>query len=159
MTDLSVADTWRRDDGFEVSTDKTRIDFEVVHGFLSRIYWAENMPREVMARAIEGSICFSVFDPAGAQVGFGRVITDRATFAWLSDIFVLESYRGRGLAKWMVRLMQDHPDLQGLRRWLLGTRDAQELYRSFGFKEVAAGNLMAKAGLPDGRYLNPKVSS
>lgn len=90
---------WRRDDGFEVSTDKARIDLDVVHGFLSRIYWAENIPRDVMARAIDGAMCFSIFDPAGLQVGFGRVITDRATFAWLSDVFVLESHRGRGLGK------------------------------------------------------------
>ncbi len=146
---------WRRDDGFEVSTDKARIDLDVVHGFLCRIYWAENIPRDVMGRAIDGAMCFSIFDPAGLQVGFGRVITDRATFAWLSDVFVLESHRGRGLGKWMVGLMLDHPDLQGLRRWLLGTRDAQELYRAFGFKDVGAGNLMSRAGLPNGRYAKP----
>ena len=152
-----TAGTWRREDGFEVSTDKARIDLEVVHGFLGRIYWAENIPREVMARAIDGAMCFSIFDPVGAQVGFGRVITDRATFAWLSDIFVVENHRGRGLAKWMVGLMLEHPDLQGLRRWLLGTRDAQELYRSFGFNEVPTGNLMSRSGLPDGRYPVPKT--
>ena len=152
-----TAGTWRSEDGFEVSTDKARIDLEVVHGFLGRIYWAENIPREVMARAIDGAMCFSIFDPAGAQVGFGRVITDRATFAWLSDIFVVENHRGRGLAKWMVGLMLEHPDLQGLRRWLLGTRDAQELYRSFGFNEVPTGNLMSRSGLPDGRYPVPKT--
>ena len=152
-----TTDTWRRDDGFEASVDKSRIDLEVVHGFLRQIYWAENIPREVMERAIAGAMCFSVFDPSGAQVGFGRVVTDRATFAWLSDVFVLESHRGRGLAKWMVRLMLGHPELQGLRRWLLGTRDAQELYRSFGFSEVPAGNLMGRGGLPDGRYARPKA--
>ena len=147
-----MTETWRRADGYEISTDKARIDLDVVHGFLTRVYWSENVPREVVCRSISGAFCFSVFDPAGAQVGFGRVITDFATFAYLSDIFVLEAHRGKGLAKWMVGLMLDHPQLQGLRRWLLGTRDAQALYKLFGFEDVPAGRMMGRPGLPEGRY-------
>ena len=147
-----MTETWRRADGYEISTDKGRIDLDVVHGFLTRIYWSENVPRDVVSRSISGAFCFSVFDPAGAQAGFGRVITDFATFAYLSDIFVLEAHRGKGLATWMVGLMLDHPQLQGLRRWLLGTRDAQALYSQFGFEDVPAGRLMGRRGLPDGGY-------
>jgi len=147
-----MTETWRRADGYEVSTDKGRIDLDVVHGFLTRVYWSENVPRDVVSRSISGAFCFSVFDPSGAQVGFGRVITDFATFAYLSDIFVLEAHRGKGLARWMVGLMLDHPQLQGLRRWLLGTRDAQALYRRFGFEDMPAGRLMGRRGLPEAGY-------
>ena len=147
-----MTETWRRADGYEVSTDKVRIDLDIVHGFLESAYWSENVPRDVVARSIAGAFCFGVFDPAGAQVGFGRVITDFATFAYLSDIFVLETHRGKGLARWMVGLMLDHRELQGLRRWLLGTRDAQALYARFGFEDVPAGRMMGRRGLPEGRY-------
>ena len=147
-----MTDTWRRADGYEISTDKARIDLGVVHGYLRAIYWSKDVPLDIVRRSIDGSICFSVFDPAGAQVGFGRVITDAATCAYLSDVFVLEAHRGKGLAKWMVGLMLEHPDLQGLRRWLLGTRDAQSLYRQFGFEAVPAGKMMERSGLPEGRY-------
>ena len=147
-----MTDTWRRADGYVISTDKARIDLDLVHGFLKAAYWSENVPLDVVRRSIAGSFCFSAFDPDGAQAGFGRVITDFATFAYLSDISVLEAYRGKGLAKWMVTLMLDHPDLQGLRRWMLGTRDAQALYRGFGFEDLPAGRMMGRRGLPEGRY-------
>src|SRR5436190_21298615 len=123
-----MTDSWRRADGYEISTDKARIDVDFVHGFLKAAYWSENVPRAVVDKSIAGSFCFSAFDPAGAQIGFGRVISDFATMAYLSDIFVLETHRGKGVGKWMVKLMLDHPDLQGLRRWLLGTRDAHAMY-------------------------------
>jgi GNAT superfamily N-acetyltransferase len=126
---------WRRD-AFSISTDPGRLDRAVIHGFLSESYWAKGIPREVVDRSIEGALCFGVYD-GDAQVGFARVITDRATFAYLADVFVLESHRGRGLAVWLMEVLLAHPDLRNLRRWILMTRDAQELYRKFGFREIA----------------------
>ncbi|MEI6245545.1 MAG: GNAT family N-acetyltransferase [Acidobacteriota bacterium] len=116
-----------------VTTDPSRIDFDVVHGFLSHSYWAENIPRETMAKAIEHSTCFSLFK-GDEQIGFARVITDRATFAYLADVFVLEAHRGAGVGVWFMSVLFAHPDLQGLRRFQLATRDAHGLYRKFGFE-------------------------
>jgi len=126
---------WRRD-GYTISTDRGRLDRAAIHGFLSGSYWATGIPREVVDRSIEGALCFGIYD-GDAQVGFARVITDRATFAYLADVFVVESHRGRGLAVWLMKVVMAHPDLQDLRRWILMTRDAQELYRKFGFREIA----------------------
>jgi GNAT superfamily N-acetyltransferase len=124
-------------DGFLVSTDKTKLDIGVIHGFLSRSYWARNIPISVVERSIENSLCFGVYD-GRKQVGFARVITDHATFAYLADVFILEEYRGRGLSRWMLDCIMSHPDLQGLRRWLLATRDAQGLYHKVGFGPLNA---------------------
>jgi GNAT superfamily N-acetyltransferase len=126
---------WTRN-GLSISTDPSRLDRSLIHEFLGRSYWAAGIPREVVDRSIEGAMCFGVFD-GGSQVGFARVITDRATFAYLADVFVLESHRGRGLATWLMEVIKGHPDLQGLRRWILMTRDAHGLYRKFGFREIA----------------------
>lgn len=115
-----------------VSTDRSRIDLDMVHGFLRDSYWAAGMPRELLRRAIEHSLAFGVYDGA-KQVGFGRVITDCATYAYLSDVFIVEAYRGRGLSKWMMECILAHPDLQGLRRFSLFTRDASGLYEQYGF--------------------------
>jgi GNAT superfamily N-acetyltransferase len=131
----------RRRGAFTVSTDPARLDLDVVHGYLTRSYWAEGVPRDVVARSIAGALCFGLYDgrePLGAQVGFARVITDRATYAYLADVFVLESHRGQGLGVWMMECVMTHPSLQGLRRWSLVTRDAHELYRRFGFTALAA---------------------
>ena len=122
---------WRRD-GFTISTDPARIDLDVVHSFLAGSYWAEGIPREVVLRSIEQAICFGLYHE-GRQIGFARVITDRATFAYLGDVFVLEAFRGRGLARWLLEVIHAHPELQGLRWWLLATRDAHELYRKAGY--------------------------
>ncbi|HWQ35949.1 MAG TPA: GNAT family N-acetyltransferase [Blastocatellia bacterium] len=119
-----------------ISTDKTRLDLAVIHGFLSRSYWAEGVPVEIIRRAIEHSLCFGVYDGA-QQVGFARVISDYATFAYLADVFILEAWRGRGLSKRLMREIMNHPDLQGLRRFALVTKDAHGLYRQFGFTEPA----------------------
>lgn len=127
---------WERE-GFTVDTDPARVDLDVVHGFLATSYWAEGIPRDVVARSLEGSLNFGVYGEGGAQVGFARAVTDRATFAYLADVFVLETWRGRGLSKWLVECVVAHPDLQGLRRWVLLTRDAHELYRRYGFTGVA----------------------
>lgn len=127
----------RRRGAFTVSTDPARLDLGVVHRYLAGSYWAEGIPRDVVARSIEGSLCFGLYEdmPAGtaALVGFARAITDRATYAYLADVFVLESHRGRGLGVWLMEGVMSHPDLQGLRRWSLVTRDAHALYRRFGF--------------------------
>ena len=119
-------------DGCLISTDPTRLNLDVVHGFLSRAYWSKNIPRSIVERAVRNSLCFGVY-AGGQQVGFARVITDRATFAYIADVFILETHRGRGFSKFMMRAIKAHPDLQGLRRWSLATRDAHGLYSQFGF--------------------------
>jgi GNAT superfamily N-acetyltransferase len=121
---------------YVVSTDKRRIDVKSVHEFLASTYWSPEIPESVLRRAIAGSICFGIYR-GREQVGFARVITDAATFAYLSDVFVLEAHRGRGLAAWMMEFIMAHPSLQGLRRFSLSTRDAHALYRQFGFETVA----------------------
>jgi 5'-phosphate synthase pdxT subunit len=119
-------------DGVEIDTDPARLDLDVIHGFLAESYWARGIPRAVVERSLRGSLCFGVYHH-GKQVGFARVVSDRATFAYLADVFIVESHRGRGLAQRMMARIRAHPELQGLRRWLLGTRDAHGLYRQFGF--------------------------
>lgn len=125
------------DSGYEISTDAERLDIDAIHYFLAEeSYWARGMPRHTLERAIESSLCFGVYR-GGEQVGFARVVTDKATFALLSDLFILEGHRGRGLSKALMRRIVDHDDLQGLRRMLLLTSDAHELYRQFGFEELS----------------------
>lgn len=126
---------WQRD-GFTVSCDPGRIDEAVVANFLGGSYWAAGIPAETVRRSIAGSLCFALLDGA-RQVGFARAISDRATVAYLADVFVLPEYRGRGLGKWLVECVLAHPELQGLRRWVLVTRDAHELYRRYGFQPLA----------------------
>ena len=122
--------------GYTISDERARLDFDVIHGFLSgESYWARGRSRERVERAVEHSLPFGVYAADGRQVGFARVVTDRATFAWLADVFVVTEERGRGLSKWLVECVLAHPELQNLRRWLLATRDAQELYRRYGFAE------------------------
>ena len=116
-----------------VSTDPARLDMEVIYGFLSRVYWSEGIPRDTLERALRNSLCFGVYVNE-AEVGFARAITDRATFAYLADVFILETHRGRGLSKLLMEAIMAHPDLQGLRRFSLSTRDAHGLYRQFGFE-------------------------
>ena len=126
---------WRRD-GYLISTDASMLDLEVVHGYLSRSYWAAGVPEDVVRRSVENSLCFGVYR-GEEQAGFARVVTDRATFAYLADVFVLEEHRGQGIGKWLVEVILSHPDLQGLRRWMLATRDAHDLYRRYAFTELA----------------------
>ena len=118
---------------FLCSTDPARLDLEVIHGFLTNSYWAKGISREIVARSIEHSLCFGVYDGSGAQVSFARVISDFATYAYVADVFVLESHRGSGLGKLLMESIVKHPELQGLRRWNLTTRDAHTLYGQFGF--------------------------
>ena len=120
---------------YSISTDSALLDRPLIHAFLSGSYWAGGIPRETVDRSIEGALCFGVYEGA-SQVGFARVITDRATFAYLADVFVLESHRGQGLAVWLMEAIRSHPDLQGLRRWILMTRDAHGLYEQSGFRTI-----------------------
>lgn len=123
-------------DAFALSTDKSKLNIPRIHDYLSqRSYWAQGRPLEVVRRSIEHSLCFGVYHGA-EQVGFARVVTDYATFAWLCDVFILETARGHGLGKWLIESVIAHPDLQGLRRFILATRDAHELYRRCGGFEV-----------------------
>lgn len=117
---------------FTVSTDQARLDLEVIHNFLAQSYWAEGIPREIVERSVKNSLCFGLYENT-QQVGFARLITDRATFAYLADVFILESHRKRGLSKFLMECVVKHPELQNLRRWMLATRDAHGLYAKFGF--------------------------
>lgn len=130
-----MAEEWQKGE-FLISTDRSRLDVAMIHDFLSRrSYWARGRELEVVKRGIENSLNFGVYRQ-DQQIGFARVVTDYATFAWLADVFVLEEHRGRGLGKWLVEVILSHPQLQGFRRWALATRDAHELYRNFGFHEL-----------------------
>ena len=126
-------------DHFTITTDKEKFDIDLIHSFLTQSYWAEGISKEIVQRSIDGALCFAVVDndnadlPAGRQVGFARMITDKATFAYLADVFIIEEYRGLGLSKWLMEVIMSHPDLQGLRRMMLATRDAHSLYKKFGF--------------------------
>ena len=135
MIGYPVIETQR--DGYVISTNKTRLDVSAIHAYLTRSYWSPGIPRAVVEKAIAGSLCFGLFSRQGNQVGFARAITDGATFAYLADVYVLEEHRGKGLGKWIVETILAHPSLQGLRRILLATRDAHELYAQFGFEPLA----------------------
>ena len=132
---------------YEISNDPGRLDLDRVHRFLStEAYWSPGVSREVVERSIANSLPFGVYsEETGEQVGFARVVTDYATFAWIADVYIEAAHRGHGLGKRLVAEILEHPDLQGLRRWLLGTADAHELYRRFGFDEVdnSSGRFMA----------------
>lgn len=117
---------------FKITTEKAKFDIEFIHSFLTRSYWAEGISKEVIERSIEGALCFGLFE-SDKQIGFARMITDKATFAYLADVFIIEEYRGRGLSKWLMEVIMSHPSLQGLRRMMLATKDAHGLYEKFGF--------------------------
>jgi GNAT superfamily N-acetyltransferase len=133
---------------FQISTDPARIDLRAVHEFLTNSYWARGIPLETVQRSIENSLCFGIYH-GDRQIGFARVITDRATFAYLADVFVLPDYRGRGLSKWLMECIIAHPDLQGLRRWMLATQDAHELYAQYGFSSLKAPERWMEIHRPD----------
>jgi GNAT superfamily N-acetyltransferase len=125
---------WTRGD-YTISTDKARLDLDVIHSFLDTSYWAAGRSVATIRRSIENSIPFGLHK-GDQQVGFARVITDYATFAWIADVFILEPFRGQGLSKWLMEVILAHPELQGFRRWVLATKDAHELYRKFGFNPL-----------------------
>ncbi len=125
-----------QNEDYTISTDVTSFDIEMIHRYLSEeSYWAKNIPIELVRKSIQNALCFGVF-LFGKQVGFARVITDKASFAYLGDVFILPEHRGRGLSKWLMTTIHAHPDLQGLRRWLLFTSDAHGLYSQFGWQPV-----------------------
>ncbi len=123
-------------DQFTISTDPERLDVDAITDMLTRAYWAKGRTRDVIARYLQHSLTFGVYD-GEHQIGLARVVSDYTTFAWLCDVFIHEDYRGRGLSKWLMETIHSHPDLQGLRRWLLATRDAHGLYKQFGWTPIA----------------------
>lgn len=127
-----MAESWERD-GYVISTDRSRLNIDLIHDFLSNTtYWAVGRKRDVVERSIDNSLAFGVYK-GNDQVGFARVVTDYATFAWIADVFVLPEHRGQGLSKWLMDVMLSHSQLQGFRRWVLATKDAHALYERFGF--------------------------
>ena len=127
-----MAETWERD-GYVISTDRSRFNIDLIHDFLSKTsYWAIDRARDVVERSIDNSLSFGVYK-GNDQVGFARVVTDYATFAWIADVFVLPEHRGQGLSKWLMDVMLSHTQLQGFRRWVLATKDAHGLYERYGF--------------------------
>ncbi|MGV7219256.1 GNAT family N-acetyltransferase [Bradyrhizobium sp. UFLA05-112] len=134
---------------YEISTDPHRLNVDVIYKFLAEdSYWARGIPRSVVERAIENSLCFGVYHRA-EQVGFARVVTDKSTFALLADVFILETHRGKGLSKWLMRYVVGHDNLQGLRRLLLVTRDAHGLYSQFGFEPLGSPSRFMEVLRPD----------
>jgi len=123
--------------GYSFATGFDRMDFEAVHACLTRSFWSPGVSRALVERAASNSMCFGLFHERDGQVGYARVVSDKVTFAYLADVFVLESHRGKGLSKWLVQAILAEPDLQGLRRFLLATRDAHGLYAQFGFTPIA----------------------
>jgi GNAT superfamily N-acetyltransferase len=145
-------------DEYIISTDKTKLQFDVIYSFLSTSYWSPNIPLETVKRAAEHSLTFGIFKyslPIGegwggvSQVGYARIISDFATFAYLADVFVLESERGKGISKWLMECITQLPDLQGLRRWMLATRDAHGLYAQFGFTPLDNPEIMMQIARPN----------
>jgi GNAT superfamily N-acetyltransferase len=133
---------------YEIDTDPARLQLDLVHTTVAKTYWAEGIPRETLERAIANSLCVGAYHE-GAQVGFARVVTDRATFAYLADVFVLPAHQGKGLAKAMVGRLHAHPELQGLRRWLLATRDAHDVYAALGWQPLTDASVFMQRHDPD----------
>src|SRR5574341_648866 len=119
-------------DNFTISTDLARLDIDAIAEMLTRAYWAQGRTREMIARYVQHSLMFGLYE-GDKQIGLARVVSDYTTFAWLCDVFIHEDYRGHGLGKWLMQTVHSHPDLQGLRRWILATRDAHGLYEQFGW--------------------------
>lgn len=139
---------WQKDE-FMISTDSRRLDIPYIHAWLSeRSYWAEDIPLATVSASVAGSLCFGVYH-GEKQVGFARVVTDKATFGYLADVFIDENYRGRGLSKWMVGTILSHPELQGFRRWMLGTLDAHGLYAQYGFRPIEEPGRLMQIYYPD----------
>lgn len=127
----------KRNGEYLVSSDPEKLDLKFVHQWLAtESYWSKNIPIEVVQRLVEHSLCFGVYHESGRQVGFGRVVTDYSTFAWLTDVFIIDAYRGQGLSVLLMEVILDHPELRILRRWLLGTDHAHGLYHKYGFENL-----------------------
>lgn len=125
------------------------MNIDCIHEFISDSYWAKGIPKELLRKAIENSLCFGVFSDSNKQVAFARMITDKSTFAYLADVFVLDGHRGKGLSKWLMQTILGHADLQNLRRMVLATRDAHGLYEQFGFSKLANPTIFMELWKPD----------
>ena len=135
--------------GYKISSETSDMDISVIHQYISRSYWASNIPLSTMKKAVENSLCFGVFTDSGEQIAFARLITDSATFAYLADVFVLEKHRGKGISKWLMECIVKHPDLQGLRRMALATSDAHGLYKQFGFTPLKSPDTFMELHQPN----------
>lgn len=136
-------------DEYQIRTGIDAMDRRVIYEYISQSYWAQGISPEILNRALENSLCFGVFTSDGQQVGFARAITDKATFAYLADIFILPEHQGKGLGKWLVQSLLAHPTLQGLRRSMLATKDAHGLYKQFGFQPLTDTSIFMEAWVPD----------
>lgn len=137
-------------ESYEISSEQSRLDIDAIHAYLTRSYWSPDIPREIVDRAIRNSLCFGVYERvSGRQVGFTRVVTDSATFAYLCDVYVLEEHRGHGLGKAMMRAAMAHPAVAHARRVMLATRDAHGLYRQYGFQDVVRNTNLMEIVRPD----------
>ena len=136
-------------DGYRISSDQSEMDLESIHEFISLSYWAKGIPIETLKKAINNSLCFGVFNIDGSQIGFARMVTDLATYAYLADVYVLEEHRGKGLSKWLMQEIMSHSDLQGLRRMTLATLDAHGLYKKYGFSELTSPEIFMENWDPD----------
>ncbi|MFI5130523.1 MAG: GNAT family N-acetyltransferase [Chitinophagales bacterium] len=146
---------------YSITTDKNLMDIDFIHRFLATSYWAEGITKEIISKCVRGSLCFGVFEnqknvmpdrpqgPVGRQVGFARMVTDEATFAYLADVFIADDHRGKGLSKWLMEVILAHDGLQGLRRILLATRDAHGLYAQFGFTPLSFTDRWMQIHNPD----------
>jgi len=136
-------------ENYRISSEQSELDVKSIHEFISKSYWAEGIPIETLTRAIHNSLCFGVFTKEKGQVGFARMITDSATYAYLADVYILEEHRGKGLSKRLMDEIMSHPDLQGLRRMTLATADAHGLYEKYGFSELAKPEIFMENWKPE----------
>jgi N-acetylglutamate synthase-like GNAT family acetyltransferase len=138
---------------YKITNNKKEMDIDAIHDYLTRSYWAKNVPKSVVTKAVENSLCFGLFaitaNKNGKQVGFARLITDSATFAYLADVYILEEHRGKGLSKQLMEMIVKHPQLQGLRRIMLATRDAHGLYKQYGFTPLTEQTMFMQLWTPD----------
>lgn len=135
--------------GYKASSNINDMDLAIIHDFISSSYWAKGIPLNTMERAVHNSLCFGIFTDSGTQVAFARMVTDCATFAYLADVFVTKDHRGKGLSKWLMKIISEHPNLQGIRRMALATRDAHNLYEQFGFKSLNSPEFFMELHQPD----------
>ncbi len=134
---------------YSINSDKEKLDLDVIHSFLTESYWAKGIPKVVVEKSIQNSVCFGVYDAEGKQVAFARAVTDKATFAYLADVFVLEAHRGQGISKIIMDAYVEHPDLQGLRRQMLATSDAHGLYKKYGFEPINQPEILMQKQNPE----------
>ena len=136
-------------EGYKISASKNEMEIDAIHNFIGRSYWAEVIQKDTLSKAVNNSLCFGVFTTSGEQIGFARMITDSATFAYIADVYILQVHRGKGLSKRLMQEIMAHPDLQGLRRINLATRDAHGLYEKFGFKPLSSPEKVMEILKPD----------